>query len=113
MKQFSSWYPLTEEGIQHAPEAEAAIQIKVADGLVDYETGKSAMVCYFFAADRADRALAERFSDEVESPGARGLGELKFRILEGEQLQDTLADLLFKFVRNFGEPPLYNRHPDE
>ena len=114
MKQFSSWYPLTEEGVRrHAPTSEAALQIKVADGLVDYDSGKSAMICYFYAGDRADRALEDRFSDELEAPGVRGHGELRFRFLEGDDLKETLADLLFKFVKNFGEPPLYNRHPDE
>ncbi|MFB6372552.1 MAG: hypothetical protein ABEN55_05465 [Bradymonadaceae bacterium] len=115
MQQFSSWYPLTDEGVdEHAPDGPAALQIKRADGLVDYPGGKSAMVCYFYAGDRAADALRERFGDEIDSPGTRGHGELLFRYLEGqEDAKETLGDVLFKFVKNFGEPPLFNRHPEE
>ncbi len=115
MQQFSSWYPLTDEGVDaHAPEGPAALQIKTADGLVDYPSGKSAMLCYFYAGDRAADALRRRFDDELASPGARGHGELRFRYLEGgEEAKETLADVLFKFVKKFGEPPEFNRYEDE
>lgn len=110
-RQFSSWYPLTDEGIaREAPEGPAAVQVRREDGLVDYSSGKSAMVCYFFARENAREALAERFDDEVARPGSRGQGPLVFRVLTGEEAKDTLADLLFKFVQNFGEAPLYNRY---
>jgi len=113
VKQFSSWYPLAENGIErHAPEGAAAVQIKRADGLVDYSSGKSAMVCYFYADD-VDRALRDRFDDEIDDPGTRGEGQLVFRYLEDDEAKETLADLLYKFVKNFGEPPRFNRYPDE
>lgn len=113
MKQFSSWYALTDEAIdEHAPEGPAALQIKRADGLVDYSSGMSAMVCYFYA-DRAAPALKSRFDDEIETPGVRGEGELLFRYLQDDEAKETLADLLFKFVKKFGEPPQFNRYPDE
>lgn len=113
MKQFSSWYPLTDDGIEtHAPEGAAALQVKRADGLVDYSSGKSAMVCYFYA-DEAARALRERFDDEIDEPGTRGEGELVFRYLQDDEAKDTLADLLYKFVKKFGEPPRFNRYPDD
>lgn len=115
MQHFSSWYPLTEEGVdEQAPEGPAALQIKRADGLVDYPSGKSAMLCYFHAGDSAAEALRKRFDDEIESPGVRGFGELRFRYIEGgEAAKETLADVLFKFVKNFGEPPEFNRYEDE
>jgi len=115
MKQFSSWYPLTDEGVAgHAPEGAAAFQIKRADGLIDYPGGKSAMLCYFYAGDRGADALRERFGDEIDSPGSRGFGELRFRYIEGgEEAKETLGDVLFKFVKNFGEPPCFNTYPDD
>lgn len=111
--QFSSWFELTREGIQeHAPQGPAALQIKRAEGLADYDDGRSAMVGYFFAKENAQEALAERFADEIESPGTRGFGPLQFRYLVKEDADDILADLLFKFVKNFGEPPILNRYDD-
>lgn len=112
MKQFSSWFPLTEEGVENnAPSGASAVQIKRADGLVDYESGKSAMLCYFYAGDRTGDALRKRFADEIDEPGKRGHGELRFRYLEGgDDAKETLADALFKFVQKFGEPPLFNRY---
>jgi hypothetical protein len=114
MQHFSSWYPLTEEGVdKHAPDGPAALQVKRADGLVDYPSGKSAMLCYFHAGDSAAEALRKRFDDEIESPGVRGFGDLRFRYIEGgEAAKETLADVLFKFVKNFGEPPQFNRYED-
>ena len=111
MQQFSSWYPLTDDGIEaHAPDGPAALQIKREEGLVDYDSGKSAMLCYFYAGDRAGEALRERFADEVDQPGVRGQGPLLFRYIEGEDdAKEALADVLFKFVQNFGAPPLFNR----
>ena len=111
MRQFSSWYPLTEDGIaDHAPDGAAALQIKRQEGLVDYASGKSAMLCYFYAGDRAGDALRKRFDEEIANPGALGQGPLLFRYLEGEDdAKEALADVLFKFVNNFGEPPLFNR----
>lgn len=113
-QQFSSWFPLTDDGIaEHAPSGPAAIQVKRADGLVDYDSGKSAMLCYFHA-DQAAQALRERFDDELDSPGTRGYGELLFRYLEGTDLaKETLADVLFRFVQNFGRPPEFNRYDEE
>ena len=111
--QFSSWFELTEQHLAaQAPEEPAALQIKRADGLVDYDNGKSAMVGYFFARENARQALADRFTDELETPGARGFGPLLFRHLVTDDADDILADLLFKFVKNFGEPPILNRYED-
>ena len=111
MQQFSSWYPLTDDGIDtHAPTGPAALQIKRQDGLVDYADGKSAMLCYLYAGDRAADALRERFGDEAADPGCRGQGPLVFRYIEGQDdAKEALADVLFKFVNNFGAPPLFNR----
>ena len=117
MTQFSSWFPLTEEGVEsHAPAGASAVQIKRADGLVDYPSGKSAMVCYFYAGDRTADALHKRFGDEIEQPGVRGHGELRFRYMAPDQADDIkeiLAERLFKFVQKFGEPPLFNRYEEE
>lgn len=116
MQQFSSWYPLTRQGVEtHAPEAPAVLQIRRREGLVDYEEGRSAMVCYLFASESAHAMLLDFFSEEIDEPGARGEGPLQFRYLEAtreEETREQLADMIYKFVRNFGETPRFNRDPD-
>ncbi len=61
--QFCPWYPLSEAA-RRAPAGENVLQLRVAIGLVDYPTGKSAMVHYEHARDArvAAVALAERFA---------------------------------------------------
>ena len=116
MRQFSSWYPLTEEGIrEHAPDVPAAIQLRREEGLIDDEGGQSAMVCYIFASGSARDTLMDSFEDEATEPGVRGQGPLEFRYIEseGESTKDYMAELIYKFVRNFGETPLFNRQPEE
>jgi hypothetical protein len=106
---------MTEEGIrEHAPEGPAALQMRREEGLVDYEGGRSAMVCYLFASESAESTLLEAFGDEAAEPGARGEGALEFRYIEGEDeaLKEHLAKLVHKFVQSFGETPLFNREPD-
>lgn len=104
--QFSAWYPLDEEGVRaYAPEGPAAVQLRVAEGLLSYPTGKSAMVFFFFAESDAREALAGLFSDEVERPGARGLGPLWFRVMEGPCARDELEARWQAFVERFGAPP--------
>lgn len=110
--QFSSWYPLTQAGVdEHAPTVAAAVQIRCADGLVDYPSGRSsAMVCYFYAGDDARQSIEELFADELEQPGVRGQGRLWFRYIEGgERVLDHLKKLLHKFYTHFGAMPLFNQ----
>ena len=112
MRQFSSWYPLTDSGVrEHAPDSAAAVQIRRADGLVSYADGQSAMVCYVYASTSVRESLRKRFADEIEAPGARGQGPLQFRTYGGDDAGDYLRERLYAFDQNFDELPLFNQ-PD-
>jgi len=99
---FCPWYPLSDAGA-HAPAAEGVLQVRIADGLLDYPRGKSAMVHYEHAADvrAAATALARRVGDS---------GGLLCRHLELEAGERSDAATIYEkvrdeFVRRFGAPP--------
>lgn len=54
---FGRWYPLADAA-RLAPRSPGVFQIRVADGLVDYPRGKSAMVHYQAAEDVGAAAAA-------------------------------------------------------
>lgn len=101
---FCPWYPLADAAA-HAPAAEGVLQVRVADGLLDYPTGKSAMVHYELATDV--RAAATRLAD-------RHAGEaLLCRHLEIEpgetvDLAAFHAKVRAEFVRRFGCAPTFS-----
>jgi hypothetical protein len=109
-RQFSSWYPLTDDGIEkHCPEGPAALQVRRADGLVEYPDGRSAMLFYYHTSDSAEAVLRRELSDEIDEPGVRGYGPLEFRYLTGEQSRDVMEDVLGRFLTSFDAPPHFNR----
>jgi hypothetical protein len=95
---FCPWYSLAEAAA-HAPAAEGVLQLRLADGLIDYPTGKSAMVHYEHAADVRARAVAL----------ALGLAgrDLLCRHLEPGDADPAAfhAKVRAEFVRRFGAPP--------
>ena len=104
---FSEWFPLTAAGTaEHAPIGPAAVQLRRAEGLVSYPTGKSAMVFYFYAEQSVAEALASAFEDELAAAGVRGQGPLWFRVLEGTLARSTLTDLFDEFEARFGAAPV-------
>jgi hypothetical protein len=62
---FGRWYPLADAA-RLAPGAPGVFQVRVAEGLVEYPRGKSAMVHYEAAGDvrAAAAAFAARFAGE-------------------------------------------------
>lgn len=92
--QFCPWYPLVDAAA-HAPASEGVLQLRVADGLIDYPRGKSAMVWYQHAADLqvAAAALAARRAGE----------DLLCRHCEGDA--SLYARVLGDFERRFGAAP--------
>jgi hypothetical protein len=98
---FCPWYPLADAAA-HAPAAEGVLQLRLASGLLDYPTGKSAMVHYEHAPDvrAAATVLAGRHADrdllcrhlEIEPGDAVDLGAFHAKVLD-------------EFVRRFGSPP--------
>ena len=101
---FCPWYPLGEAG-NHAPAGEGVLQIRLAEGLLDYPSGKSAMVHYEhaadvrasatrLAADHADRALLCRHL-EIEDTAAVDLAAFHAKVRD-------------EFIRRFGCPPTFS-----
>lgn len=110
---FGDWVPLTPEGLNAAIDGPAAVQLCRADkSLIEYPSGKSTMVFYFYAARSAREALRRLFADELEEPGARGEGALLFRTCAGgEEARAWLEGLFDEFVARFGRAP--SLHPDD
>lgn len=114
LKRFSAWYSLDKEGVEtHAPQGPAALQVRLADGLIAYPSGhSSAMVFYCYSSKNARETLQEIFADELTTPGTRGHGPLWFRFIQGDEVLDTLKRRMHKFQTHFGEFPLFNQ-PDD
>jgi hypothetical protein len=99
---FGPWYPLAEAG-DLAPPQEGVLQLRLAHGLLDYPTGKSAMVAYRHAADvrAVAQALARTYPGDllcrhlIEFPAATDLGAFCAKLRED-------------FVRRFGRAPIYD-----
>ena len=113
---FCPWYRLAEAS-DLAPAAEGVLQLRLAAGLLDYPTGKSAMVAYRHAPDvrAAARSLAETLP-RAHGPGVHGGaahgGDLLCRHLieipEATDLAAFCAKLREEFVRRFGRAPIYD-----
>ncbi|MCP4502783.1 MAG: hypothetical protein GY822_22825 [Deltaproteobacteria bacterium] len=104
---FSKWFPLDVVSIRgKAPDAAGAIQLRAASGVLDYPTGKSAMVFYFFSQESMQKSLLKHFDDEIYEPGARGKGPLLFRFSEESSGAAGLEELYDNFEKRFGCPPL-------
>jgi hypothetical protein len=99
---FGPWYPLADAG-DLAPAEEGVLQIRLAHGLLDYPTGKSAMVAYRHAPDvrAAARALARDLPGDllcrhlIEFPAASDLAGFCAKVRQD-------------FVRRFGRAPVYD-----
>lgn len=101
---FGPWYPLADAG-DLAPAEEGVLQVRLARGLLDYPTGKSAMVAYRHAPDV--RAAAQALGRDLP-------GELVCRhLIEVPEATDHAAfcaKLREDFVRRFGRAPIYDPH---
>lgn len=99
---FGRWYPLADAS-RLAPGGPGVFQIRVADGLLDYPRGKSAMVHYEAATDV--RAAAAAFA-------ARHLGApwwcrhtIEPDGLAAADAAALAARLLREFTSRFGSAP--------
>ncbi len=99
---FGEWYPLSEAG-DLAPAEEGVFQIRLAQGLLDYPRGKSAMVWYEHAADVKAAAVAFATEHAGESLVCRHLVEVD----RGVDLGAFCAKLRADFERRFGAVPEY------
>jgi hypothetical protein len=98
---FCPWYPLAEAAA-HAPTEEGVLQVRVATGLIDYPTGKSAMVHYEHAADVRASATVLAAAHAGEDLLCRHL-----EIEPGEAVDVAAfhAKVREEFIRRFGMPP--------
>jgi hypothetical protein len=103
---FGVWHPISQAGTA-APEAAGVLQTR-AEGVMDYRSGRSAMILYTccdagetlrgFVAGRGAREL-----DRAISAGARWI-----RFAQTENPRGELDRLLEGFVERFGSPPISN-----
>jgi hypothetical protein len=112
---FSDWVALDDAGVAAAVDAPGAVQLCRADkSLIEYPSGKSTMVFYFYAARSVRQALRRLFADELTEPGARGEGPLLYRVCEGgDDAQRWLEQLFDEFVERFGRPPILHVVDDD
>jgi hypothetical protein len=96
MTDFVHWYPLREAG-EHAPAGRGVYQIRIPSGLLEYPSGKSAMV-HYGSAENLREELAEL---------ALAHDQLDFlcRHQSSEQPAVLLEFVLTQFERRFGVAP--------
>ena len=101
---FGPWYPLADAR-EHAPCGEGMLQLRLANGLLDYPRGKSAMVHYEHAADLRAAAVAWAKAHGSEGIVCRHLIEAD----DAGDLAAFCAKLFDEFVRRFGASPRFER----
>jgi hypothetical protein len=94
---FCPWYPLALAD-RHAPTTAGMFQVRISDGLIDYPSGKSAMVHYQLAAEL--RPAIAAFRAEL---GRRDAGHdwLCRHTVEGPADPIAAAELHARLVRDF------------
>ncbi|HZS38422.1 MAG TPA: hypothetical protein VFF06_16420 [Polyangia bacterium] len=102
---FGRWEPLDDA---EAPAGPGVLQARRAEGLIDYPTGKSAMI-HYGADDVALSAALERLRAAL-SPADRAATLVRFAPADGREApSETLERLLRQFAARFGAPPHRDR----
>ena len=101
---FCPWYPLADAAA-HTPAAEGVLQLRVAEGLLDYPRGKTAMVHYEHARDV--RAVALALAAAHPAPPALWCRHLDLEGASDVDLAAFHANVLAEFVRRFGCAPSF------
>jgi hypothetical protein len=97
---FCPWYPLADAAA-HAPSSRGVLQIRVADGLLDYPSGKSAMLHYELTDDV--RAAALRY--QPAQPGLLCRHTIEMTDADAGSLDTFHERLLRDFRARFGDLP--------
>jgi hypothetical protein len=100
---FCPWYPL-REAPQRAPATANVLQVRVADGLLTYPRGKSAMVHYQHAVDA--RSVAAELSDQWHDRELWCRHLIEIDDPSPDHLAAYCAKLTAEFVRRFGAAPM-------
>jgi hypothetical protein len=103
---FGAWHPIADAAAA-APDRPGVLQAR-AEGIMDYETGRSAMVLY--ACTNTDESLRDflmgRGARDVRRAVAAGSRWIRFAETADPPLE--LRRLLDGFVERFGAPPIAN-----
>ncbi len=99
---FGPWYPLAECA-PHATAIAGVLQLRIATGLIDYPTGKSAMI-HYRATRNVRAAIAELAARHV---GRSWLCRFTIAMTASEaaDVERAAEDLLDTFTRRFGAAP--------
>jgi hypothetical protein len=101
---FCPWYPLVDAAA-YAPAGEGVLQVRIAEGLLDYPTGKSAMVHYEHATDVRAAATATAAAHPGEALLCR---HLEIEPGDAVDLAAFHAKVLEEFTRRFGCAPSFS-----
>jgi hypothetical protein len=103
---FGSWHPIAEASAS-APEASGVLQTR-AEGVMDYRSGRSAMVMYACAGpdETLRRFVAGRGARELQRAVAAGARWIRFA--ESSDAPAELDRLLKSFTERFGSLPIGN-----
>jgi len=99
---FCSWYALADVAV-HAPATAGVFQVRVAEGLLDYPRGKSAMIHYEVAGDL--RAAAARFATRHAGADWLCRHTIEMSARDVEDVKALHAKLLGDFQNRFGSAP--------
>jgi hypothetical protein len=99
---FGAWYPLAEAA-RNAPAGPGVFQVRVAEGLVDYPRGKSAMIHYEAALDV--RAAAADFASRHVGAPWWCRHTIEPEALAPADAEALAARLLRDFTTRFGRAP--------
>lgn len=101
---FCPWYPLAAAA-EHAPAGPGVFQVRIAEGLLDYPRGKSAMVHYEHAEDVRAAAMALASARPGEALLCR---HLEIEPGDAVDLAAFHAKVREEFVRRFGREPSFS-----
>jgi hypothetical protein len=103
---FGPWVPI-ESAAAEAPDAPGVLQSRAED-LIDYPTGKSAMVLYAHCPSLGSLRDFLHASGAADLGRARDAGAKWVRFAETSEPEASFERLLDHFVERFGAPPLAN-----
>jgi len=103
---FGVWHPISQAGTA-APEAAGVLQTR-AEGVMDYRSGRSAMILYACsdAGETLRGFVAGRGARELDRAISAGARWIRFAPTENPRVE--LDRLLEGFVERFGSPPISN-----
>jgi hypothetical protein len=99
---FCPWYPLASGAVE-APASPGVFQVRVAEGLLDYPRGKSAMIHYEVAPDVRDAVIA--FAARFPGQGWLCRHTIEMSAKDVEDVEALHAKLIGDFRSRFGSDP--------